>query len=791
MSKKKILAFVLAMTSIICISQPGFCIFAREDTAEEKDYIVEVKNDKTYKKIKESFNENIESSLEKIDDNNALLMSLNENEAGNIEKHFDVIIEEDIRVSADSVDDDMLDEFFEEDSDDAESVESYTGNIEMVNGTDSDLGSCDSKNIRIGILDSGISEHSDLDVAEEICLIPDYREDNCGFYHDLSGHGTGIAGVVGAKENGEGVIGICHGAELYSIQVLSSDNTAPISRIVNGINWAVENNIDVLNISISTEVDSQILHNAIINAYNNGMIIIASAGNTAGSTEYPAKYDEVISVGSVDGQGNISSFSAHDEYVDIYAPGEGVVTTGVLNGYTAVSGTSIAAPHVTAAAAKILAKDNTKNAQFVKELLKKASNVSFADENGHIPLLDISNALNIYDEFANGSFYDEITPNVSAVTEYQDDAVAVGCWFKKDHQSQIENNSSKSLLQNRYIKIMMKSAYMADELYGVSYSKVKGSKLKKDKVYVHKFYPLHAYGYTENASSEKILSRNSNFVADTKYLYRLARYYMDSTDNITAEKQANIDTVTKANANYSILQKIVFGGTILTRPFVKFDDSRDYVYNVPIKGILHMNIDNDMNEGDTATRAYKILGLALHLAGDTYAHRTRVPKSSADKNGYFEKNNGDFNKGEGHNYDAARSKLLNPYLKEKDVSKGKPCLCFDCFKGAVQSGHVEFRDIKEFMVSEDAQQETKYNEDNINFYAKRYHIATKNAVDVLISRFLNKQDFTIFVFLPSNTEYVLKLNCLTKYVKETGTNWEGLQQSTRDKVEKLSTGGLV
>ncbi|MCM1285356.1 MAG: S8 family serine peptidase [Acetobacter sp.] len=789
MNKNKILSLILTIISVVCIVQPGLCVFAQEDTSEDKNYIVEVKNDKTYNKIKESFNDNVERNLEKIDDNNALLMSLNENEVLNIEKHFDVIIEEDVLVSADSVDNDMLDEFFAESNGETESTEAYTGNIKMVNGTEDDLGIYENTNVKIGILDSGISDNSELNVAEEICLIPDYREDNCGFYHDLSGHGTGIAGVIGAGKNGKGVIGICNGAELYSIQVLSSDNTAPISRIVNGINWAVENDINVLNISISTDVDSQILHNAIINAYNKGMTIVASAGNTAGKTQYPAKYDEVISVGSVDGQGNISSFSAHDEYVDIYAPGESVITTGMLNGYMAVDGTSIAAPHVTAAAARILAKDNTKNCQFVKELLKKSANTSYTYNDSAINFLDIKNAADIYEEFSNSASYDEIKPNIAEITEYEDDAVAVGCWSKNCHMDLIENNSSASLLQNRYIKIMMKSAYMADELYGVYYYKDKNNKNDANKIYMYQFYPLHAYGYAD--SKNKLVSYNSNFVADTKYLYRLARYYADSPSIEYAEKQENIDKVTKANANYSILQKIIFGGTMLTRPFVKFDDGRDIVDNVAVKGILHMNIDDDMNEGDLATRAYKILGLALHLAGDTYAHRTRVPLSSVDSGGCFNKNNGDFNVAKQHNYDSKKAELMNPYLKEKSKSNGNPCFCFVCFQGALKSGHVEFRDIKEFIIDENRRRSTDYKADSTDFYPKRYNIGTKNAVNVLISRFLNKQDFTIFVFLPSNTDYTLKLNCLTKYVKETGTNWDALQQSTRDRVEKLSTGALV
>ena len=790
-----IISLILSIVIVICVSQQGFSAVALSNNNAKlnKQYLVEIKSEKTYNKIKTNYNEKFKRNLKKINKNKTYTMSLNESEANNLKKRYkDIIIEEDIIVSADSVEEEMLEDFFDEDSDNTELTESYPSNISMVKGTENDLGNDNCENIKIGVLDSGIAYNEEINVVERTCLIPDYREDNCRFFQDLSGHGTSIAGVIAAKQDGKGVIGICPNVGLFSIQVLDADNTSPISRIVNGINWAVQNDIDILNVSIGTNVNSQILHDAIINAYNSGMIIIASAGNTSGCTEYPAKYSEVISVGSVDGQGSVSSFSANDEYVDIYAPGEGVVTTGLLEGYSAVSGTSIAAPHVTAAAARILSIDDTKNGQFVKQLLKTSSNICYSDDTRQIRLLDIKNAIDIYDEFSSDSF-DEIEPNEAEVEEYQDDAIAVGSWSKSKHAQLVENDSNASLISTKHLQLMATTAYMADEFYGVSY--YDSNNIEH---FNHEFYPLHANGYTSAWDSHALISHNSNFLADTKYLYRLARYYYDSPSTTYADTQSNINTVKKAGANYSVLQKIVFSEEgIYINPHITYTDSRGTVENVSVKGIIHMNVLNNYTEGDTTTRAFKILGLALHLAGDTYSHRTRVPLSSVQLGGCFYSNPDSFSFNTNHTqaYDDAKMKK---YLKERNLFTNPnyfPCYCFDCFKQAVSTGHVEFRDVNKFTHDLNYEGEvieyTPFKADKTSFYPKRYNIGSAHAVNMLISRFLNEQDFTVFVFLPNDTSYTLKLNCLRQYVDETGMNWDGLQPSTQERIIALSTGALV
>ncbi len=125
---------------------------------------------------------------------------------------------------------------------------------------------------------------------------------------------------------------------------MDSNGNGYISDIIEGIDWAVKNKLDILNMSFGTVTDSQSLRDIIIQANNAGIIMAAAAGNNYGGTcEYPAAYPEVVSVGAIDMNGNVASFSAIDG-VDVFAPGVKVYST-YLNGYLEMDGTSMSTPH--------------------------------------------------------------------------------------------------------------------------------------------------------------------------------------------------------------------------------------------------------------------------------------------------------------------------------------------------------------------------------------------------------------------------------------------------------------
>ena len=165
------------------------------------------------------------------------------------------------------------------------------------------------------------------------------------------------------------------------------------------------------------------------------MLIIAAAGNDKHS-QYPAAYDEVIAVGSVSKDGNISKNSADDERVELAAPGEAVKSACFLDGTLQVSGTSVAAPHVTGVAAVLWAKDKSKSKEFIRDLLKETSK-ELEDGSG---LIDLQYAQNKYDEFSKNyqegiDNSDIIEKNPEKVENFSETDNAEALWGDAVHTS--------------------------------------------------------------------------------------------------------------------------------------------------------------------------------------------------------------------------------------------------------------------------------------------------------------------------------------------------------------------
>lgn len=203
--------------------------------------------------------------------------------------------------------------------------------------------SSDTDNIKVGVVDTGIDlEHPDLkeNIRGSYNAISNNKSGN-----DDNGHGTHVAGIIAACQNGIGVVGMVPNADLYAIKVLDSTGSGYVSDIIEGFDWAMKNDMDILNMSFGTINDSQSLHDAIIKTSQAGITMVAAAGNNyGGACEYPAAYSEVVSVGALDVNGNIACFSAVDG-VNVYAPGVDIYSTGLDGKYVEMDGTSMAAPH--------------------------------------------------------------------------------------------------------------------------------------------------------------------------------------------------------------------------------------------------------------------------------------------------------------------------------------------------------------------------------------------------------------------------------------------------------------
>jgi subtilisin family serine protease len=212
--------------------------------------------------------------------------------------------------------------------------------------------------IDIAIIDSGIQvNHPDLNVVGG----RDFTRRGTSF-NDENGHGTHVAGTVAALDNGIGVVGVAPGARLWAVRVMNQFGTGSTSSIISGINWVAQRrNIRVANMSVGGNY-SRAINEAVERAVAGGLVIVAAAGNESQNVaEFsPASSDSAISVsalqtGALPGDELFARFSNFGVGVTLTAPGVGVRSTYLRGRYATMDGTSMAAPHVTGAAALYLA----------------------------------------------------------------------------------------------------------------------------------------------------------------------------------------------------------------------------------------------------------------------------------------------------------------------------------------------------------------------------------------------------------------------------------------------------
>ncbi|WP_429844682.1 S8 family serine peptidase [Brevibacillus sp. FIR094] len=227
------------------------------------------------------------------------------------------------------------------------------------------------KNIKIGILDTGISRHEDLKVSGGISYVEGEAD-----YDDTHGHGTAVAGVIAGKDNQLGIVGVAPEADIYSIKVLDEKGHGKYSSMIQGIEWAIQNDMNIISISAGGSVDSRALHDQIKRANEHGILVIAAAGNRGLGEDtqlYPAQYTEALSVGSIDRDNQRADTSSVGAGLDLMAPGVDILSTSLHKGYELRSGTSLAAPHVAGAAAVIWSKKGKATNVEVRDILAESA----------------------------------------------------------------------------------------------------------------------------------------------------------------------------------------------------------------------------------------------------------------------------------------------------------------------------------------------------------------------------------------------------------------------------------
>lgn len=214
--------------------------------------------------------------------------------------------------------------------------------------------------VDVAVLDTGIeTSHCDLTVAGGRNVTHSGGPND---YEDRNGHGTHCAGIVSARDNDAGVVGVAPAANLYAVKVLDDDGNGFQSWLAAGIDWCLENGIELVSMSLGSDGGTAAIDAAIEEATARGHLLIGSAGNrgndgdgscAAENVTYPATHDDVLSVTAMDRDDSLASYSSVGSAVDLLAPGSTIRSTTVGDDYEVQSGTSMAAPHVTGVAALI------------------------------------------------------------------------------------------------------------------------------------------------------------------------------------------------------------------------------------------------------------------------------------------------------------------------------------------------------------------------------------------------------------------------------------------------------
>ena len=261
-------------------------------------------------------------------------------------------------------------------------------------------------NVDVAVIDTGVDlDHPDLNVNRT-------KAKNCAVAlsaDDDHGHGTHVAGTIGAIDNGTGVVGMAPGARIWPVKVLNAAGVGFTSDIVCGIDYVTANaaSIEVANMSLGgggeddgncgqTIGDAE--HEAICASVAAGVTYVVAAGNDSedAANSTPAAYDEVVTVSALadfnglpgggapstcrsDVDDTFANFSNYGADVDIIAPGVCILSTWMNGGYNTISGTSMASPHVAGGAALYKATNPSATPAQVQSALQSRGSLDWND----------------------------------------------------------------------------------------------------------------------------------------------------------------------------------------------------------------------------------------------------------------------------------------------------------------------------------------------------------------------------------------------------------------------------
>lgn len=210
------------------------------------------------------------------------------------------------------------------------------------------------KGITVAVLDTGLWKHTDL---PEPVFAANFSRSRT--VYDRDGHGTHVAGTIGARLDGKGVVGWAPECNIGVCKVLGDDGSGSSPDIARGIRYAAENGADIINMSLGGGF-SQDIADACRDVIQQGVFVICAAGNEGSqgnrnTVGYPARLVETLAIASYRKDGRISDFSSRGPEVDMAFPGEDILSTWPNNTFRSISGTSMATPAACGLTALMLA----------------------------------------------------------------------------------------------------------------------------------------------------------------------------------------------------------------------------------------------------------------------------------------------------------------------------------------------------------------------------------------------------------------------------------------------------
>ncbi len=256
-------------------------------------------------------------------------------------------------------------------SDPGFSMQWYLNKINIPTAWDMTMGLPD---IKVAVLDTGIDlthpEFAGQIFAQEDMVYFDGNAQDDSIGEKCYGHGTHVAGIIGAKpNNGQGISGVAPGVSLIAVDVFDGDGAWTVD-VIEGMQYAVANGADVINMSLGGPGISTSFEDAITDAVNKGVVCVVAAGNDNTSIYYsPSDCTDAISVIATDQNDNRASFSNYGPLKDISAPGVDILSTYPINKYAYGDGTSMAAPVVSGVVGLMLSANPSLTVNEVKNIL--------------------------------------------------------------------------------------------------------------------------------------------------------------------------------------------------------------------------------------------------------------------------------------------------------------------------------------------------------------------------------------------------------------------------------------